>query len=53
MSSIEVKSFEKPDQEFTQFNNAKMVHVNVGGQRVIRINLSRGISSPVECFTQT
>ena len=42
MSSIEVKSFEKPDQEFTQFNNAKMVHVNVGGQRVIRINLSPG-----------
>ena len=42
MKSIEVKSFEKPDQEFMQFNNAKMAHVNVGGQRVIRIDLSPG-----------
>ena len=27
----ESKSFSKPDQEFTQFNNAHMAHVNVGG----------------------
>ena len=32
--SSESKSFSKPDQEFTQFNNAHMAHVNVGGQRV-------------------
>jgi len=42
MKSIEVKSFERPDEEFKQFNNAKMRHVNVGGQRVIRIDLSPG-----------
>jgi len=38
----ESKSFSKPDQEFTQFNNAHMVHVNVGGQRVIKITLKPG-----------
>ena len=37
--SSESKSFNKPDQEFTQFNNAHMAHVNVGGQRVIKITL--------------
>ena len=37
--SSESKSFSKPDEEFTQFNNAHMAHVNVGGQRVIKITL--------------
>ena len=40
--SSESKRFSKPDQEFTQFNNAHMVHVNVGGQRVIKITLKPG-----------
>ena len=40
--SSESKSFSKPDQEFTQFNNAHMAHVNVGGQRVIKITLKPG-----------
>ena len=40
--SSESKSFSKPDQEFTQFNNAHMAHVNVGGQRVIKITLTPG-----------
>ena len=40
--SSESKSFSKPDQEFTQFNNAHMAHVNVGGQRVIKIKLKPG-----------
>ena len=40
--SSESKSFSKPDQEFTQFNNAHMAHVNVGGQRVINITLKPG-----------
>ena len=43
--SSESKSFSKPDQEFTQFNNAYMVHVNVGGQRVIKITLKPGWKS--------
>ena len=42
MSSLEVKSFDKPDQEFKQFANAIMGHVNVGGQRVIQIKLQPG-----------
>ena len=40
--SSESKSFSKPDQEFTQFNNAHMAHVNVGGQRVIKITFKPG-----------
>ena len=32
MSSIEVKSFNKPDEVNTNFNNAKMESVNVGGK---------------------
>ena len=42
MSSVEVKSFNNADEVNTNFNNAKMESVNVGGQRVIRINLSPG-----------
>ena len=45
--SSESKSFSKPDQEFTQFNNAHMVHVNVGGQRVIKITLKPGGNGPM------
>ena len=42
MSGIEVKSFSSPDEEFTQFNNANMKHVNVGGQRLVKIDLKPG-----------
>ena len=42
MSSIEVKSFNNPDEVNTNFNNAKMESVNVGGERVIRITLHPG-----------
>ena len=45
MSSIEVKSFNNPDEVNTKFNNAKMESVNVGGERVIRITLHPGWSS--------
>ena len=31
MSGAETKSFDKPDQEFKEFDNADMYHVNVGG----------------------
>ena len=42
MSSIEVKSFNKPDEVNTAFNNAKMETVNVGGQKVMRLTLQPG-----------
>ena len=35
MASVEVKSFNNPDEVNTAFNNAKMETVNVGGQKVI------------------
>ena len=51
--SSESKSFSKPDQEFTQFNNAHMVHVNVGGQRVIKITLKPGWKWSNDCLLYT
>ena len=42
MSSIEVKSFNNPDEVNTAFNNAKMETVNVGGQKVMRLTLQPG-----------
>ena len=42
MSGAETKSFDKPDQEFKQFDNADMYHVNVGGQRLVQIKLQPG-----------
>ena len=42
MSSIEVKSFNNPDEINTAFNNAKMETVNVGGQKVMRLTLQPG-----------
>ena len=42
MSGAEAKSFNKPDQEFKQFDNADMYHVNVGGQRLVQIKLQPG-----------
>ena len=55
MSSIEVKSFNNPDEVNTKFNNAKMESVNVGGERVIRITLHPGWkwSSDVKPVVQT
>ena len=55
MSSIEVKSFNNPDEVNTNFNNAKMESVNVGGERVIRITLQPGWkwSSDVKPVVQT
>jgi len=35
MSSIDVKSFATADEVNTDFNNAKIEAVNVGGQRVV------------------
>ena len=42
MSSIEVKSFDNPDESNTSFNNAKMDIVKVGDQRVMRLVLQPG-----------
>ena len=42
MSGAETKSFDTPDQEFKQFNNADMCHVNVGGQRLVQVKLQPG-----------
>ena len=55
MSSIEVKSFNNPDEVNTNFNNAKMESVNVGGERLIRITLRPGWkwSSDVKPVVQT
>ena len=55
MSSIEVKSFNNPDEVNTNFNNAKMESVNVGGERLIRITLHPGWkwSSDVKPVVQT
>ena len=36
------RRFSRPDQGVTECNNAHMVHVNVGGQRVIKITLKPG-----------
>jgi hypothetical protein len=40
MSSIEVKSFDNPDESNTSFNNAKMDIVKVGDQRVMRLTFA-------------
>ena len=55
MSSVEVKSFNNPDEVNTKFDNAKMESLNVGGQRVIRITLEPGWkwSSDVKPVVQT
>ena len=37
MSSIEVKTFDNPDESNTSFNNAKMDIVKIGDQRVMRL----------------
>ena len=42
MSSIEVKSFNNPDEVSTAFNNAKIESVKVGGQRLMRLTLQPG-----------
>ena len=42
MSSIDVKSFATADEVNTDFNNAKIEAVNVGGQRVVRLSLQPG-----------
>ena len=42
MSSIEVKTFDNPDESNTSFNNAKMDIVKVGDQRVMRLVLQPG-----------
>ena len=42
MSSIEVKSFDNPDESNTSFNNAKMDIVKIGDQRVMRLTLQPG-----------
>ena len=42
MSSIEVKSFSSADEVNTDFNNARIDAVNVGGQRVIQLTLQPG-----------
>ena len=39
MSSIEVKSFNNPDEVNTKFNNGKILSVNEAGERVIIITL--------------
>ena len=42
MSSIEVKTFDNPDESNTSFNNAKMDIVKIGDQRVMRLVLQPG-----------
>ena len=42
MSSIEVKSFSSADEVNTNFNNARIEAVNVGGQRVLKLTLQPG-----------
>ena len=42
MSSIEVKTFDNPDESNTSFNNAKMDIVKIGDQRVMRLTLQPG-----------
>ena len=42
MSSIEVKSFSNADEINTDFNNARIDAVNVGGQRVLQLTLQPG-----------
>jgi hypothetical protein len=42
MSSIEVKSFDNPDESNTSFNNAKMDIVKIADQRVMRLTLQPG-----------
>ena len=42
MSSIEVKTFDNPDESNTSFNNVKMDIVKVGDQRVMRLVLQPG-----------
>ena len=42
MSSIEVKSFSTADEVNTNFNNARIEAVNVGGQRVLKLTLQPG-----------
>jgi len=42
MSSIEVKSFSNADEVNTDFNNARIDAVNVGGQRIIQLTLQPG-----------
>jgi len=42
MSSIEVKTFDNPDESNTNFKNAKIDIVKVGDQRVMRLVLQPG-----------
>ena len=42
MNSIEVKSFSTADEVNTNFNNARIEAVNVGGQRVLKLTLQPG-----------
>ena len=42
MSSIEVKTFDNPDESNTSFKNAKIDIVRVGDQRVMRLVLQPG-----------
>ena len=42
MNSIEVKSFSSADEVNTNFNNARIEAVNVGGQRVLKLTLQPG-----------
>ena len=42
MNSIEVKTFDNPDESNTSFKNAKIDIVRVGDQRVMRLVLQPG-----------
>ena len=39
MSNVEVKSFANADEVNTNFNNAKIEAVKVGGQRIMKLSL--------------
>ena len=42
MASVEVKSFDHPDESNSNFNNAQIDIVKVGDQRVMRLKLQPG-----------
>ena len=42
MASVEVKSFDKPDEANSSFENAQIDIVKVGDQRVMRLKLQPG-----------
>ena len=42
MSAVEVKSFANADEVNTNFNNAKIEAVKVGGQRIMKLSLEPG-----------